>query len=345
MKSNALFLLFAGSLLAAVWIGCRNEEEPLPEVTFNPLMERTNWTIASIPIDEEIDSARGRLQWWNPNLRDAVLIRDVFPDSQISTQNPNILRSLILQYEPDSMNGDPGRSWGGIMTYLGDTSLISGWFEIWLRMPPQPQGRLVLDLGDISEDALPNDSLNSEDRPLPGQVITDPQREYGDGLLTPDEDTGLDGFAAVDPLDRAHWNGPNKPAVPSYDDWFYTAGSSDFSSINGTEADYYNDEGNQCDTEDLNDNDRLELANDYFSYGIRLDFNNPLIVDGQNNPLRWRLFRVPLDGGDGVVRRQVGQPDLTTIRYARLYLTGMTSRGYLETVLMKLRPAIDSANR
>lgn len=312
-------------------------------------MQRRMWTVSSVPIDPGIDRRRGRLRWWNPNTRDQVPVREVFPDREINSQVANTLQSLIMEFTPDEEAVDKRESWGGVMRYLGEgyaDQSRSQYLEFWIKLPPHSQqtGRLVVDLGSISEDALPNDSMDTEDLPLPGEIRLSPRREYGNGLLSPEEDSGLDGKFGADPSDVAYWNGHGTDKygnelgpVPSWDDWAHSSGSSDFSKINGTENNRNDEGGGFPDTEDLNNNNDLDLVNAYYSYDIELSDFSPYIAGG-NYANNWRLFRIPItpDTVLSSVQRKVNNADLTSVRWARLYLTGFTETVKVEMVQMDI---------
>lgn len=304
------------------------------------LMRRT-WTISSIPDDPDIDMRRGRFRWWNPTVRDQVLVKDVFPEREVNSQVANTLQSMILEFVPDENDGQPEKSWGGIMRFLGEgyaDQSRAQFLEFWIQLPrgAPNNGKLIVDLGEISEDALPNRKMDSEDRPVPGQNTSSDLQEYGNGVLEPEEDTGIDGINANDPADSAYWNGTDQPPIPSLDDWQYSSGSNDFQHINGTENNRNDESGGFPDTEDLNNNDRLDLSNSYFSYTIELNDNSPYIAGGQDNDKRWRMFRIPLDVEDPSVVQRVNDPSLTNIMWARLYMTGFEDSTRIEIVQMDI---------
>jgi hypothetical protein len=293
-------------------------------------MLRKNWTVSSIPVDPEIDSLRGKVRWWNPRPEEQVKVQDVFPEREINSQVADRLQSIVMEFVPDATGLAPERSWGGVMRYLGagyEDQSRAQFLEFWIQLPPESrmQGQLVIDLGSISEDALPNDSMDTEDTPADGEVISSPRREYGNGVLTREEDTGIDGISASDPADSAYWNGPTRPPVPSWDDYHYDVGSSDYEQINGTEGSLEggDESSSSIDSEDLDGNRSLDQTNSYFSYTIDLNNTNPLIAGGQNNTQRWRLFRIPIDTDDPSVKRVIGNPTLTDIRFARMYFKGV----------------------
>ncbi len=306
---------------------------------------RRMWNVSSPPADVQqglLDPRRGRIRWWNPNTRDQVPVREVFPEREVNSQVANTLQSLKIEFTPDTADSrPPERSWGGVMRYLGqgysDQSKAQ-YLELWVKLPGNPQGKMIIDLGEISEDAIPNQRMDSEDRSA--TPVQDPRltQEYGNGLLdtNPDEDTGLDGQFGTDPADSAYWNGPNQPKVPSWDDWEHGSNNDDFSKVNGTERSRNDESGTYPDTEDLNDDDELNTTNNYFSYTIDLSFNNPYIVGGQDNINNWRLFRIPIASTDTSARRTIGTPDLTSVKWARFYVTGMSHKTTLEIVQLDI---------
>jgi len=311
-------------------------------------LTRRMWTVSSMPQNtEDIDLRRGRLRWYNPNTRDQVPVRDVFPEREVNSQVANTLQSLWLSFAPDATGGQPPeRSWAGVMRYLGEgyaDQSKSQYLEFWIQLPPEgrlsPSAKLLVDLGLISEDALPNDSMDSEDKPEPGQVGTSPipTREYGNGLLEPNngEDTGIDHQFGADPADSARWNGKNLPPIPSWDNWSSATGGN-VSQVNGTEGNKDDEGGGYPDTEDLNGNNNLDVINSYFAYTVDLTYSSPYIVGGQNNVKRWRLFRIPIDSNDPRVRRTLGGADLTNIRWARLYLTGFSQPDSIQIIQMDI---------
>ncbi len=295
---------------------------------------RRQWSISSIPVDSDIDSLRGRIVWYNPTVRGQVAVQEVFPEREVNENVANTLQSLNIIYRPDTSTGHAEKSWAGVTRYLGEgyaDQTLSKFLEIWIKWDDPDEGRLVVDLGQISEDALPDNRMSTEDhsepgQPQPGDASWDPRWEYGNGIIDGSyEDTGIDGIAG--PADSAYWNGLSRPKVPSWDNWYYDPGSSVYEeargTISGTEGNLNDESGNYPDTEDLNNNQVLDLQNHYFSYNFPLDRSdsNPLIVGGKGNPAGWRLFRIPLTD----YTSKVGDPTFTQIRFARIWLTGVQS--------------------
>ena len=302
------------------------------------VVNRPRWAPASAPKDARFDAEnRARFIWYNPY--DGVLRTDIWPnqEEQIEAQNR---RTDILSMELTPRPEVP-ESWGGIsfaFSTVNDFS-ESKFLEIWVR---GREGTLHVNLGDqINEDYIANGRLDTEDEPFPGQAA-------GDGLVSREEDVGIDGrddeaelnfylrlqdaafdttrslaerkqaFTALypdpDPLR------PNRSAEdPEGDNWKYDSqrNKNDYRHINGTENNKKDVEsGDRPDTEDLNGNGVLDRRNNYYHYEINLSSGDYEVVGTQNEG--WRQLRVPLFGPH--VGR-VGLPDSSRIEYARLMLS------------------------
>lgn len=295
---------------------------------------RRQWSDASFPLPDARGSGRwlrqrGRVVWYNP---DQIKVTDIWPERETQAQNSTV-QVLRVQFQPwwtawnaaPPAGEDPEKSWGGIMRYLGpgySDQSQSKYLEVWLRSETPDPGLIYFDLGKISEDVIPDGRLNTEDHPRPGYTT-------GDGSVTNDEDTGIDGALRADPQDSIAVNGlpPDYPLLPAYDDWNPNTSGRDWSRINGTEGNGTKspaDEGGRIpDSEDLSGNGFLDQANDFFRYRIDLSEGprNRYIVGGQNNIKGWRLYRIPL--GDTL---SIGRPAFTDFDYVRLWFTGF-SRG------------------
>jgi cell surface protein SprA len=154
-----------------------------------------------------------------------------------------------------------------------------------------------IDLGDVSEDFFTE---------FGGYGVKNTEDTNGDGVLTTEEDIGLDGIKFGDPGCDL-----NDVANPSID-----SATGDYPRINGTE-------GNRIlDTEDLDGNGDLSSLDRYFSYSFSLtDANSPIIVDSIN---AWRRYRIPLTDTQyyHIVNHSgtTVQPTLKKISFARIWL-------------------------
>ena len=313
------------------------------------VVNRTRWAPASAPVGARFGAEnRAHFIWYNPY--NGVLRTDIWPnqEEQIEAQNrrTDILALALLP------RLEAAESWGGISLAFSTVNDLSEskFLEIWVR---GQEGTLHLNLGDqINEDYIANGRLDTEDEPFPGQAA-------GDGLVSREEDVGIDGrddeaelnfylrrqdaqfdttsslaerkqaFTALypdpDPLR------PNRSADdPEGDNWKYDSqrNQNDYSHINGTEGNKKDVEsGDRPDTEDLNGNGVLDRRNSYYHYEIDLSASHYEVAGTQNEG--WRQLRVPLFGPH--VER-VGLPDSTRIEYVRLMLSSEPRSDAADTV-------------
>jgi hypothetical protein len=310
------------ALIAAGLIGCdEGGADPEPELPAFPTFWQS-WSPASEPagpaalgLDREYQRPLP-YNWYNPER--VVRRRDVFLETRDQSEGEEFLRVLEFAIATER-SGD----WASPDS--------SGWFGVMRQLPPDLQdlreatsvaiwvddfgasrGRMILDLGEISEDFYVETTNPQKGRGWLDTEDIDPE----DGELTASrEDFGLDNIQAAD-------SDPPAPGDDGNDD-FVLPGQEplDYSRINGTEG------NGLLDTEDLDGNDFLDQDNIYGSYVISLgeDPVSPYLVkDNGNTPggspgNTWRLFRVPLDEGVPVG----GTPRLVGA-YVRLWFDDLT---------------------
>lgn len=300
---------------------------------------RRAWSLASFPTGAvDADSSHGQIWWYNPY--EQVLIQEIWPDREVNANVAQRTHVLTMRLHPNSQY-EPTlqREWNGIMRYLpagyNDQS-DAKYLEIWIKNENRNDGKLYIDLGQISEDVIPNDTLDTEDQPLQNVTVINPRNSLGNGVLDAGEDVGLDGHGGADPADTWYIDGLSNPAVPSHDDWSYTvANHDDYSHINGTEGNADDENGRYPDTEDLDDDNFLDLSDNFFRFGF--EFNSATddlryIAGGQENPSGWRLYRIPLSD----TLQSVGVPNWTQIQYARIWMTGFTSEAKVSIATVEL---------
>ncbi|MHB9030065.1 MAG: T9SS outer membrane translocon Sov/SprA, partial [Candidatus Latescibacterota bacterium] len=281
---------------------------------------RTNWTLSSAPDPATtggLTFKRGRIQWYNPWER--IRSKDIWPKKETSAEE-NTIHVLNLGYGKAEGVSD-NESFAGIMSAFYGSGIDmsrSRFIEVWAK---GSRGKLKIDIGSISEDWFPienpNGLLDTEDKPIPGQG-------RGDGILTVDEDTGLDGL-----LDAQESGYSASNTDPDRDNFFYKE-KDDYTRINGAEGNRFDsDRMGLPDTEDVNGNGVLDTKASYYEYTIGLDdpFDPYLVPDSvpTGNPGGWRLFRIPLWNNAAAVLGGAGAPDSTLIEYARLWVTGCDS--------------------
>ena len=299
----------------------------------------TQWTQTSPPADSASfppgtpDTtkmfSKGNMIWFN-RLPTDVALRDIYPNKQVGNNVANDQATVLdFRYFPN-VRGQfnysrglantltPLRNWAGVMKPLSvsATNLINeniNFIELWMRVDRAPQGsKMLIDMGAISEDAIPNRSLSTEDLVPPSTSINGTLQQY--------EDVGLDMISDAEEVARY---GAEFGPDPSGDDWAYdprTVGTlaEDYSHINGTEGNRNSLSGLIPDTEDLNSNGIVDLANSYFEYEVPLDIlggvggGNRYIVGGGNKG--WYQFRVPIREW----ARTVGTPNFENVEFFRV---------------------------
>lgn len=292
------------------------------------------WHPSSAPVDPMIgfnDSNRlahkGHFFWYN-HIPANTATTDIWPNRDVA-QGAQKTTVLDLAFNPErrgmyNMNfpyeqGAVSRDsvWGGMMRSLSfyTTNLDEeniDYIEVTMQVEGyDPRMKMYMDLGQISEDVIPDQKINTED----GITPTNPQL---DDILNQGEDVGIDAMNNDSERVRYQSSEPD----PSRDDYFFNAPGSDnetdYENVNGLENNVGPERGPYPDTEDLNGNRGLDLDNTYFNYEINLDPNpatNPQIVGGGNNPNGWRQYRIPIRTG----YRAVGSPSFANVQFARIW--------------------------
>jgi hypothetical protein len=323
-------------------VGFIDDFEGAKRITAPPIMRRY-WTRAATPLGKDKIQA-GFAFWYNPY--GGVNTKNIWPNKEVSVRaQNNRTEVLVLTLDPewatsvgkDATEAQKRETWGGI-TYFFPTSYYdqsrTKFLEIWVM---GNSGRLHVDLGQISEDQLPDGRLDTEDRPEAGF-------QMGNELLDlPDEDTGLDGvfdnneFVVVQHLDSSQdtlYYGDSRlrdykrsPEDPHSDNFKYENESIEYRYINGTENNSKDANGLYPDTEDMNANFVLDRVNDYYTIDFDLDNPDHPYIAGRtllNNgvPTGWKLYRIPLNEFTKI--KEGGDVTWQTIRAMRLWFDQTT---------------------
>jgi len=298
----------------------------------------SGWKDLSVPDSLEFIGGLNRQERMNYKARSfwfTITPSDVVVDSiyggrkQVarSDQQVSVLDYVMVPDTPGTYNRDPilqekVRNWGGMMRLLSSTAnnLVEQnveFVEFWMKIDPStpPDAKLNLDLGLISEDVIPNNQLDTEDK-------------NNNQAVDPGEDTGIDGI--FDPQEKIEYQSylKNKPD-PAGDDFYYQQKNPssifDYFNINGTEGNaVLTDVGLLPDTEDLNLNGTVDLANNYYRYTIPLTTDttiNPFIIGPGFPGSSWYLYRIPLKD----FSTEVGSPSLSNVETIRLFVQGANS--------------------
>lgn len=318
----------------------------------------SQWTHSSQPEDTTIGSSnlerslfRGRTFWYKRFIP-YVNSREVYPDKEtfsgnaniapfeinfdpgfrgIYNQNPLFLDSINPEYANQTpiWTKDPinrGKIWGGFQRLLSsfntnfDNENIE-YLEIVMKLDAyENTTRMYIDLGQVSEDIIPNGAMNTEDGSTTGSPIPN-------NRIDPGEDTGLDTLS--NEREKATYPFPlNLEADPARDDYVFNFTAFDDQRKVSDFEKYNNYEGNAAlaeigqfpDKEVLNENNGqvVSLDNSYFRYELNLNPDpnrNPQIVGGANG---WFLYRIPVRSPSS----KVGNPLFSNIQYARVMFKG-----------------------
>ncbi|MDE3058085.1 MAG: cell surface protein SprA [Bacteroidota bacterium] len=289
--------------------------------------------------------SKAKTYWYNV-LPSDIKVTDIWPLKQAATDQQQVTVMNIL-YDPRtrgeynySLNLSHNfgakapadtvkQNWGGMMKLVssGKVDLVEeniGYIELWVAENPavlDSTKKMYIDLGEISEDVIPNRKLDTEE----GLVHT--------GVVTAERDKGLDGLTdAEESSVYSQFVTANRDAFPevvgdpSGDDYQpANLNTGDFRFVNGTEGNRNSEIGRFPDTEDLNGNYNVDLNNSYFEYEVNLDTSvaNPQRVGGGHKDdtpehLAWYQYKIPITE----FKRKVGSPDLSLIEYVRVWFKG-----------------------
>lgn len=266
------------------------------------------------------DNMSGLYIIFNPYIRGIYNNNPQFLDSL----NPNFDRTNIFSSDPVNKP----KVWGGIQRLISsfytnfDQDNIE-FLEITMKAEPlEMTARMFLDLGLISEDVIPNMSLNTEDgiteaNPIPNNII-DPGEDVGIDQIDDKQEKEVYPF----PL-----NLEDDPARDNFKFDFYKDDrkreENDFDKYNNYEGNSQSSEsGRYPDTEILNpaNGQSLSTANSYFTYEINLDTaegRNSQITGG-NRRTGYLTWRIPIRKPNS----RTGNPSFSNIQYARLRVQG-----------------------
>ena len=265
-----------------------------------------------------------------------VFIDELFPQVDLVTGQYTIINTLDLVYNPsergpynyqqgaeDGVLDAPQNSWAGISRQLTSTDFEQAnveYIEFWLMdpfldNPSNPGGKLVLNLGNISEDVIKDGKKQYENGlPEDGDISLLPISSWGSvspqnqsliyafssqGAERNNQDVGLDGYddaeeiASTDPRFAA-FSGLEDPANDNYEYYLNTEGDiferyKKYNGLEGNSPDTFSETNRgsttQPDVEDINRDNTMNTIDSYFEYEIDIstaDFNNsnnPYIVD------------------------------------------------------------------
>lgn len=265
--------------------------------------------------------------FWFTRTPSDVTVQHIYGDrKQVgrSDQQVTVMDYVFVPDTPGTYNytpelSNPTSSWGGNMKVLSSTAnnLVEEnveFIEFWIKVNRAPDSaKLYIDLGRISEDVIPNNSLDTEDI-FNNETITNPEvQDLGLDTLTDAEERSIYGSTKSD---------------PAGDNFFFLRDDAihpfDYFHINGTQGNaILTDIGLIPDTEDLNRNGTLDQVNSYFRYEIPLSTDstvNPFVI-GTLADFGWYFYRVPLKD----FMLEYGNPSFTNVEFIRMFTEGLDS--------------------
>ncbi len=268
-----------------------------------------------------------------------VFIKELFPDTDLVQGQNTVLSTLDLAYYPNERgpyNFDPATSnnainnpvssWAGITRQLTSTDFEQQnveYIEFWLQDPFQespsnPGGKLVFNLGNISEDII-KDGRKMYENGLPkdGNIDLLPVTAWGSvvpqnqslvyafdstGDERTNQDVGYDGYDDASEIEVFGSNFGNDPARDNYSYFLNTTGDiferyKNYNGVEGNTPDTFTDtnrgSNTQPDVEDINRDNTMNTIDSYYEYELPItrqnlpltesDFNN---LSVSSNPLK-----------------------------------------------------------
>ncbi|GAA4971780.1 cell surface protein SprA [Algibacter aquimarinus] len=271
-----------------------------------------------------------------------VFINELFPDRQVVQGQNSVLFTLDLAYYPqergpynyepsasDDVLENPEDSWAGITRQLTSTDFEQQnveYIDFWVQDPFQdnptnPGGKLVFNLGNISEDIIKDGrKLYENGLPQDGDVSLLPKTQWGSvvpqnqsliyafdttGEERTNQDVGYDGYddseeAPSDDPRFSAFSSLEDPAKDNYEFFLNAEGNiferyKKYNGIEGNTPDTFTntDRGanTQPDVEDINRDNTMNTIDSYFEYELDITRQNlPLSkADFENLPSTNRL--------------------------------------------------------
>ena len=309
-----------------------------------------------------------------------IFIDEVFPRVEIAQGQTQQQTTFDLAYYPTikgpyNANSDAGftdnpqENWGGIMRSLSSTNFEQAnveFIQFWVMDPfvenvGTTPGTLVIDLGNISEDILPDGRKQYENGlPVTAEDTSSRPTDWGevpqtqalvyafdvDEAARAAQDVGLDGLPDAD--EGRYGEGPD-PANDNYEYFLQREGSilNRYLNFNNTEGNSPIEVTNENrgsttlpDVEDLDRDLTSNTINSYFRYELEIRpgtnigdryvtdirdtiYAAPRIPDGSQKRSRWIQYKIPLsDVTDETTFG--GISDLRSVNTMRMYLTDFT---------------------
>jgi hypothetical protein len=283
----------------------------------------------SIPIQYFFKTYSGKSElsfyWYNPKDEDKMTKEEIYKDTP-GEQKKDKVTSLNLVFKPtaksEAIDGrvfDPKDSWGGVMRYLH--SSYQDFREVkYIEFLASSNKNITLnfDIGELSEDVIPNKKLDSED------INRNNVLDIGDDS----EDKGIDGmrgaggFYALDSYDPSDPRERNPYEFLSFDNHpVESDGKPTPDSQLKNYWDFIKTEGNgKLDSEDLDGGGNLDTSIRAYRYTLDVKSSpsagDKYVVSTDFNS-GFALYRIPIEEFTSVLNRD---PDLSKMKYMKIWV-------------------------
>lgn len=281
-----------------------------------------------------------RFYWYNPTDDDKYRKDEIYYDATGSDSDQKV-RTFELKLKPvnralaiEGESVDMRDVWGGVMKDL--PSIYKDLREmkyIEVLVASNRDVDMYIDLGSLSEDAIPNDGLNSEDmlRDVSGKLL----ESASNNILEVDEDVGWDMLSGD--TDFYTFN-IDSVFYPSLERKYFEFLSYD-NRPSGSDSDisykHYNktENNDRLDTEDLNGNGNLDKTVAAYRYKVSLGEDN-YVVPGTAYKGNFKLYRIPLDD----TAREIinSEPDFTDVEFVKLWFNNVNDSTGVEVSIVSL---------
>ncbi|MBC3846127.1 cell surface protein SprA [Winogradskyella echinorum] len=323
-----------------------------------------------------------------------VFIEEIFPQVDVVQGQTSVINTLDLSYyptergpynfDPNAANGaalNPNETWAGITRQITSTDFEQAnveYIEFWVQDPfldnPTSQGgKLLLNLGNISEDILKDGKKQYENGlPEDGDISTLNPTAFGGvvpqnqsliytfgttGAERANQDVGFDGYDDAEELAQFGAQFGEDPSKDNYRYYLNTDGNiperyKNYNGVDGNTPDVFTDTNRgsttQPDVEDINRDNTMNTIDSYYEYEVdmnpsNLNINNPQINDvkvrtvtlpnGDQRDVTWYQYRLPINEPTSAIG---GITDIRSIRFARLYLREFTENTILRFATLDL---------
>ncbi|MBN2790178.1 MAG: cell surface protein SprA [Candidatus Delongbacteria bacterium] len=296
------------------------------DVTGDGLILPTSYFLQAYSGNSETDEPA--FYWYNPNDDDKLAKDDIYTDVPATEKNDKV-STLDMIFKPmnrsEGINGNdirPEDSWGGVMKYLH--SSYQDMREIkYIEFLASTNRNITLniDIGELSEDVIPDGYLNTED--INNNNVLD--------IVDNSEDTGLDMMSGQNDFNPLYLFDPNSPrAKENYERFSFddhpeeSAGKPTPDSQLDNYWDFIKTEKNgRLDSEDLDGGGNLDKTVKAYRYSLELRSNptvdlNYVISKDYSPGSGFALYRVPLD--DKLRKILNSEPDLAKMKYLKLWV-------------------------